>query len=263
VLSLVSSELARQSSVIKRGGQTAQALRQLRVAFATLGAQAQTQLEAKLLFAERIGMPVLPLLDAVAHHLRFESEIRAQINKTLAATRFTVNLITWLPWLSLLAAQFLGLSALTVLFQTPLGWTICAVSAVLGWFSRRWHLRLVYDAGRIPSDPGAWLELAAVGIGAGTTANAVMQELQLVSDESSATLVWAHVSDCLDRGGPMVAYLQEGASRRRQEQVTAKGIELARLPQKMLLPIGALSLPQFALLLVVPTLVSAAQAAFK
>ncbi|HET9255046.1 MAG TPA: type II secretion system F family protein [Pseudonocardiaceae bacterium] len=96
--------------------------------------------------ADRYGIPLADLLDAVRgdteHRVRFSAEIQAR----LAGPRATAAMLAGLPLLGLALGQALGAAPLRVLCQSPMGQPLLVIGTGLACVGVHWSAHLVSRA---------------------------------------------------------------------------------------------------------------------
>jgi tight adherence protein B len=99
--------------------------------------------------AERYGIPLADLLDAVRsdaeHRVRFTTEVQAR----LAGPRATAAVLAGLPLLGLALGHAMGAAPLRVLCGTPVGQVLLVIGTALACLGVLWSARLV--AGAVPA----------------------------------------------------------------------------------------------------------------
>jgi tight adherence protein B len=99
--------------------------------------------------ADRHGIPLADLLDAVRsdteHRVRFAAEVQAR----LAGPRASASVLAGLPLLGLALGQAVGAAPLRVLCQTPVGQVLLVIGTGLACVGLQWSARLV--SGAVPA----------------------------------------------------------------------------------------------------------------
>ena len=99
--------------------------------------------------AERYGIPLADLLDAVRsdteHRVRFAAELQAR----LAGPRATAAVLAGLPLLGLALGQAVGAAPLRVLCETVVGQALLVIGTAAACVGVRWSARLV--SGAVPA----------------------------------------------------------------------------------------------------------------
>lgn len=211
--------------------------------------------------AATVGAPLGEVLRAIAAALEGAGDIRAEISVALAEPAGTARLMLWLPLVGLLLGTALGFDTVTVLLTQPAGWACLASGLGLLWAARAWTRALVRRAAPQPGVPGIRAELLVVALTGGT---AIPRARSLVEQESTADDDPATAEEAIERvlrlsgaaGVPAVELLRAEADRARRDARTAGRTGAARLSSRLLLPLGACTLPAFMLLGVAPLILS-------
>jgi tight adherence protein B len=104
--------------------------------------------------AHRSGAPLAGVLEVVGAYARKESEAHAAREAAIAGPRLSAVVLQWLPVAGLTLGAIVDPRALSVLFLTPLGWTLLAMAGGLLVCGRYWMRRLVRSA-QAAGDAGA------------------------------------------------------------------------------------------------------------
>ncbi|WP_345186940.1 type II secretion system F family protein [Microbacterium panaciterrae] len=221
--------------------------------------------------AATVGAPLGEALRAIAAALEGAGEIRDEVEFALAEPAGTARLMLWLPLVGLLLGTALGFDTLTVLVTQPAGWVCLAAGIGLLLLARAWTRALVRRASPAEVIPGIRAELLVVALTGGT---AIPRALRLVAEEigreefgpvpgrsrSEEVVVEGAIERVLrlsaTAGVPAVELLRAEAIRARREARTSGRKGAAKLSSRLLLPLGACTLPAFMLLGVAPLILS-------
>lgn len=211
--------------------------------------------------AATVGAPLGDVLRAIAAALEGAGDIRDEVAVALAEPAGTARLMLWLPLVGLLLGSALGFDTITVLLTRPPGWVCLAAGSGLLLAARAWTRALVRRAAPPRGIPGIRAELLAVALTGGT---AITRALALVEQEASAEPDPAETGAAIERvlrlsaaaGVPAVELLRAEAARARRAARTAGRTGAARLSSRLLLPLGACTLPAFLVLGVAPLILS-------
>jgi tight adherence protein B len=211
--------------------------------------------------ASTVGAPLGEVLRAIAAALEGAGEIRAEISVALAEPAGTARLMLWLPLVGLLLGTALGFDTVTMLLTQPAGWICLATGLGLLLVARAWTRSLVRRAAPAAGIPGFRAELLVVALTGGT---AIPRARALVEQETGAGDDSAAAGEAIERvlrlsaaaGVPAVELLRAEADRARRDARTAGRTGAARLSSRLLLPLGACTLPAFMLLGVAPLILS-------
>jgi len=223
-----------------------------------------TPIEAKEIaqqahFAQEIGMGLRPLLQHLQEQLEFQKRMATEIGIALQGPAFTAKLIHWLPWVSLIGAQLIGINALGYLITTGWGWLILLISAGLGLAAGHSTRRLLNRAAKSVPDAGFEYRLIAAALRAGVglpRALNVMAAIGIGGVEEVLAFSRLALRGSLNLADQLTAH----ATELQLQLFETKRAELQILPIKMLTPIASLLIPQFILLLVVPQVLATVSA---
>ena len=202
-------------------------------------------------YARTIGINLSPLLWHLQEHLEFQKRMANEISIAVRGPAFTAKIIHWLPWLSLIGAQFLGINALGYLISTVWGWLILLISAGLGLAAGHSTRRMLNRASQSVPDAGLEYRLIAVALRAGVglpRALDVMVAIGIGGVEEVMVFCRMALRGSLN----LADQLTFQATELQLQIFEAKRAQLQILPIKMLTPVAGLLIPQFILLLVVP-----------
>lgn len=211
--------------------------------------------------AGTVGAPLGEVLRAIAAALEGAGDIRDEVSVALAEPAGTARLMLWLPLVGLLLGTALGFDTLTVLLTQPAGWICLGAGLGLLLLARLWTRALVRRAAPAAGIPGIRAELLVVALAGGTAiprARAlVAQEMTEGDDPSSAEETIDRVLRLSSAAGvPAAELLRAEAERARRDARTSGRTGAARLSSRLLLPLGACTLPAFMLLGVAPLILS-------
>jgi tight adherence protein B len=257
----VAATVAEISRVAGTGGSIVEALRR--------GGGPWRDLAAAWAIATEVGAALADALRAFSAALADAAEARDDIGVALAEPAGTARLMLWLPVAGLALGVALGLDPLRMLLSDVRGLVCLGSGLVLVVAGRAWTARLVRTAQPPPRLPGIDAELFAVALSGGVSidraaacvARALGSGATSPSPASSALpALPAAVAAALDlsraAGVPAVELLRaEAAGERHRARIEGR-TRAARLSTRLLLPLGACTLPSFLLLAVVPLVLS-------
>jgi hypothetical protein len=257
----LSAEFRRLAGALKRGAHPS-LLAQLELAVTALPSNLLDVSLRSLEFGNRVGCPAWLTAQNIAEQLEFKASLASQVAVASSSALYTVKLLRWLPWLGLAGVQLLGLNPIGFLVNGALGYAVLVLALGLAWLASFIQNRQLEKARVVADDPGIWLAIAAKAFGAGVPVGLLIDELTKLADTATAEThrVETEVLAGLCQTGNLAEQLAKAADTVRGQARQVKLQELERLPQKLLLPVGLVSLPQFLLLLVVPTLAGAVTA---
>ena len=219
------------------------------------------EFSAVISVAELSGAPLSESLWSYSETLREQSRAEREIRALIQAPKLTVGLLLSLPPLGMLVSGALGVNALATLTESVLGWFALSLAAVLVGLALWWMRSLVRQATPANDSGGLERELFAIAVSSGLLPESALQRVHQVMDEhglvaSEQSSVF-HLAQLSRRAGVPVARLARAEAkwfldRRRTDAEEAA----ASLSVRILIPVGLFILPAFALLAVVPVVVS-------
>jgi tight adherence protein B len=254
----VAATVAEISRVAGTGGSIVEALRR--------GGGPWRDLAAAWAIATEVGAALADALRAFSAALADAAEARDDIGVALAEPAGTARLMLWLPVAGLALGVALGLDPLRMLLSDVRGLVCLGSGLVLVVAGRAWTARLVRTAQPPPRLPGIDAELFAVALSGGVSidraAACVARALGsgATSPSPASSALPAAVAAALDlsraAGVPAVELLRaEAAGERHRARIEGR-TRAARLSTRLLLPLGACTLPSFLLLAVAPLVLS-------
>ncbi|WP_295837253.1 type II secretion system F family protein [uncultured Microbacterium sp.] len=222
------------------------------------GGDAWVEIAAVWTVAVETGAPLAETLRAVAVALRDAKEVAADVRVALAEPAATARLLGWLPLLGIPMGAALGVDTVGILTTEPLGAACLGSGLALVGAGRLWTRRLTRSASPPPAIPGLRAELWAVALSAGASvdrARAVVASSPLraagsPTEENEA--VDATLELAVRAGVPAVELLRGDAWLARHRARADGRAAAARLSTRLLIPLGACTLPAFLLLAVAP-----------
>jgi tight adherence protein B len=175
------------------------------------------------------------------------------------------RILLWLPVAASPLTSLLGFDVAGVLFGSLVGWALLTISAGLTLTSVLWSNALVRVAETMPPAPGFYARLMAVGISAGLgwsgadentmRALAATDAFDLV-DVQEVEQAGAERAQTTRTGIPLHGVLIALEKQAVDDAFHASSIRVRELGEKLLLPLGACTLPAFLCLGIFPALVS-------
>ncbi|WP_440708424.1 type II secretion system F family protein [Herbiconiux sp. YIM B11900] len=229
-------------------------------------------LAASWFVATEAGASLSRCLVDIAEALRDLGAVEREVAVALSGPRATTRLVLALPFVSLGAGMLWGLNTVQVLVATPPGWICLGAGAVLVLLGRAWSRWLLRRGSRRDLAPGLALDLVAVAVAGGGSADGavelVAEALRRYSPVcSSGTMARASGNDGRERrqieavlslaalaGAPPAQLLRAEAVRMRRDAIGAASERAASLGVQLMLPLGLCVLPAFLLLSVAPVL---------
>ncbi|WP_169581013.1 MULTISPECIES: type II secretion system F family protein [Microbacterium] len=205
--------------------------------------------------AVAVGAPLAETLRGTAAALRDAHEAADDVRVALAEPAGTARLMGWLPVVALALGAAFGFDTFGVLVSQPLGIGCLAAGVVLIVVARRWSGALVRRANPAGRIPGNDAELLAIALSGGVSierATALVEQAGSAADASTAAVLALSRS----AGVPAVELLRATAALARHRARIEGRLRAADLSSRLLLPLGACTLPAFLLLGVAPMMLS-------
>jgi tight adherence protein B len=210
-----------------------------------------------LLLAEETGAPLVEGLRAVADWIEREQRWDARRREALAGPLATSRMLALLPVLSLGMTLFSGEGAVRMLFTTPLGWVLIALSGSLTTAGLSWRRRILRRV-RVQAGSGLWVLPPALRVGVPLSqvrAAAERSFLRCGLPGLDAEALRGVGETFARTGTPAVVLVDELIREEHSSQETAFIGVAARAETALLLPIALCHLPAFVLVGVVPLVV--------
>jgi len=202
------------------------------------------------------GAPLAGTLRSVVGALRDAAEVRADVAVALAEPLATARLLAWLPIVGVPLGGLLGFDPIGILGGDAVG-RVCLLAGLLLMVTAHvWTRRLSRRARPSPRVPGLDAELWAVALSAGASVDRARE----VIDGVDVVVLDGHpidrTLDLATRAGVPAAELLRGDAWIARHRARTEGrTAAARLATRLLLPLGACTLPAFLLLAVAPALI--------
>lgn len=208
--------------------------------------------------ATTVGAPLAEVLRSLAESLQDASAAADDVRVALAEPTGTARLLLWLPFAGLLLGFALGFDTVGVLVTNPFGIACVVLGIGLVLIARWWTARMVRAARPRAGTPGMHAELVAValagGVGIPRALRLVEHSPAVLPDDRRSTDAVLELSR--SAGVPAGELLRASAAQQRHEWRVKGRVRAARLSSKLLLPLGACTLPAFLLLGVAPLMLS-------
>jgi tight adherence protein B len=217
--------------------------------------------------AHDTGAPLGDALWALAASLRERYDAERAVRATILAPIYTRRLLMGLPLLGLAVAGMLGVDAVGFLTSSALGWTSLGVAIALMAGAWRWSRLMVQDALPGPGFLSPALDLLAIATSGGASPEVARKR---VDDSLSKHGLEAPNTEALDKlpalsrrvGIPLRALAAAEASWSRARARADAAEKAAALSVKILIPLGALVLPAFVIVGVIPVVFALLSGAF-
>lgn len=217
--------------------------------------------------AHETGAPLGEALWALSTALRERYDAERAVRATILTPIYTQRLLMGLPLIGLLVSAALGVDALGFLTSSALGWTSLIVAVVLMLGAWRWSRAMIGEAMPGPGFLSPALDLLAIATSGGASPEVARGR---VDDALMRHGLDAPESYALDRlpalsrrvGIPLRALAVAEASWLRARAKANAAEKSAALSVKILIPLGALVLPAFVIVGVIPVVFALLGGAF-
>lgn len=211
--------------------------------------------------AERTGSPLARCLGDLAESFRDVGLAEREVSIALAGPQMTARLVSLLPLAGLGLGVMLGFGSLGTLLGNPLGIACLLLGCAFLAAGHFWNRRLVAAASKRPPHPGLALDLAALGMLGGGAASEVRRSVERALTRCRLESDGLHHVDTVlalssAAGVPATVLLRSEAALARRQARTEAARQAAQLGVKLMLPLGACTLPAFMLLGVAPLVIS-------
>lgn len=227
------------------------------------------QFELVWSLAVTLGGPVAIALNRMTEVFDRNQRNATEVQLAFTGPQSTAKLVMWLPALSLVLAQLVGMNPLGSIFGSMLGALSVSLGAGLMVAGRYWTKRLLAKALPAPSSPeaidrGAYLDCVLIGLQAGLPL-IISRQTALTEFERAfgatpleANFVALDSAAELSRttGAALTEILAANADAFRNEQRFEIAAKISRLGVQLMIPIGVAVLPAFILLSIVPIAIS-------
>lgn len=206
--------------------------------------------------ATTVGAPLADVLRALAETLQDAAAASDDVRVALAEPAGTARLMLWLPAAGLLLGFALGFDTIGVIFTTIPG-AVCVIAGVLLVLAaRRWTKALLRRAEPDPGTPGLHAELLAVALAGGASLERARRLVADAAGPGDAARTEGVLALSQSAGVPAGELLRAAAAHDRHRSRIDGRMRAAALGSRLLLPLGACTLPAFLLLGVAPLILS-------
>lgn len=208
--------------------------------------------------ATTVGAPLADVLRSLAESLQDAASAADDVRIALAEPAGTARLLLWMPVAGLLLGFALGFDTVGAVARNPVGIACVVLGLLLVLAARAWTRSLLRRAEPPPGTPGMRAELVAVALSGG---GSIERALRLVAESCAAAREGEERTRSvleLSRaaGVPAGELLRASAAQERHAARIDGRLRAARLSTRLLIPLGACTLPAFLLLGVAPLLLS-------
>jgi len=219
--------------------------------------------------AVTLGGPVALALNRMTEVFDRNQRNTTEVQLAFTGPQSTAKLVMWLPALSLVLAQLVGMNPLASIFGSMLGALSVSLGAGLMVAGRYWTKRLLAKALPDPStveaiDRGAYLDCVLIGLQAGLPLSSARRTALTEFERAFGATPLEQNNVALDyaaelsrtTGAALTEILAANADAFRNEQRFEIAKRISRLGVQLMIPIGVAVLPAFILLSIVPIAIS-------
>jgi len=217
--------------------------------------------------AHDTGAPLGDALWALSTALGERYDAERAVRATILAPIYTQRLLMALPLLGLLVSAALGVNAIGFLTSSGLGWVSLVMAAALMAGAWRWSRGMILDALPGPGFLSPALDLLAIATSGGASPEVARTRVEDALTRHDLTSLDATTLDKLPAlsrrvGIPLRALAVAEASWSRARVKAEATEKAAALSVKILIPLGALVLPAFVIVGVIPVVFALLGGAF-
>lgn len=265
-----SADVIRKISALINAGLPAHQAKEICAAeLSTLGVSERKQFDLVWGLAVTLGGPTLLALNRMTEVFDRNHRNTTEVQLAFAGPQSTAKLVMWLPALSLVLAQLVGMNPLGSIFGSMLGALSVSLGAGLMVAGRYWTKRLLARSLPDPASPesidrGAYLDCVLIGLQAGLPLSSARQSSLTEFESAFGTSPLEQNYLALDAaaelsrttGAALTEILAANADAFRNEQRFEIATRISRLGVQLMIPLGVAVLPAFVLLSIVPIAIS-------
>lgn len=204
--------------------------------------------------AFELGAPLVPTLIQLEQQLRHEERTDQEIAQAQAVPQATRTLLLWLPVVSFVFAQVMGLGTFQGLWH-PVGAVSAALAAGLLYLGFRLSGSMLKRFMEPKPDPTISLMVLRMCLSAGEPLSRITKRLELVAPGGATELV-----DLSSKTGARLSFLIDSELEQLNQKLLSERIEAARkLSVRLLIPLSLTTLPAFLLLTLPPIIIGFTQ----
>lgn len=205
--------------------------------------------QGKLEFAISAGAPLAPLLRQLDRLERNLWRAQGELNQALAVPKATRAMLSWMPAVSLIFAQFLGLTTLAAL-TNPLVVFCLLLGLSLLIVGSRITAKQIAQASEVIEV--ADLQDFLVAVSAGMTLGKISRLRPELMESSEVSRL---VSLSVQTGAALIPLIEGAIEASLENQLSRQIEKLRQLSVRILIPLGLTTLPAFLLFTIPPILV--------
>lgn len=112
----------------------------------------------------QVGCPAQEIIKVLGDYEAYVAQVTDRVQVAAHTSRLTTRITLAMPWITAAVCQWFGLSTITGLFSSTLGWLVLLVASSLIWLAGRNASRLRQSHLRFELNAGFDLQLAAVAL---------------------------------------------------------------------------------------------------
>lgn len=204
--------------------------------------------------AFELGAPLVPTLNQLEQQLRHEERTEQEIAQAQAVPQATRTLLLWLPVVSFVFAQIMGLGTFRGLWH-PIGAASAVLAAALLYLGFRISGSMLKRFLEPKPDPTIALMVLRICLSAGEPLARINQRLKLHEPSGASELL-----ELSQRTGARLSFLIDSELEQLNQKLLSDRIEAARkLSVRLLIPLSLTTLPAFLLLTLPPIIIGFTQ----
>lgn len=204
--------------------------------------------------AFELGAPLVPTLSQLETQLRHEERTSQEIAQAQAVPQATRTLLIWLPVVSFVLAEIMGLGTFRGIFH-PLGAVAALLAAGLLFLGYRLSGKMLANFMAEREDPTLSLMVLRISLSAGEPLTKIKSRLASYPDGGALSLIEISM-----KTGARLTHLIESELEQLNQKLLSERIEDARkLSVRLLIPLSLTTLPAFLLLTLPPIIIGLTQ----
>ena len=207
-----------------------------------------------IVLAFELGAPLVPTLSQLEVQLRHEERTSQEIDQAQAVPQATRTLLIWLPVVSFVLAQIMGLGTFTGILH-PVGALAALLAGALLFAGYKISGRMLNSFLAPKPDPTLSLMVLRICLSAGEPLEKIRIRLESYPDGGASQLV-----EISKRTGARLSFLIDSELEQLNQKLLSTRIEEARkLSVRLLIPLSLTTLPAFLLLTLPPIIIGFTQ----
>ena len=207
-----------------------------------------------IVLAFELGAPLVPTLSQLEVQLRHEERTGQEIDQAQAVPQATRTLLIWLPVVSFVLAQIMGLGTFTGILH-PVGALAALLAGALLFAGYKISGRMLNSFLAPKPDPTLSLMVLRICLSAGEPLENIRRRLEGYPDGGASQLV-----EISKRTGARLSFLIDSELEQLNQKLLSTRIEEARkLSVRLLIPLSLTTLPAFLLLTLPPIIIGFTQ----